>query len=167
MSGTGPPDPGLFLYVQLMQSVDDGFANQVLEPRKNRGNGFVVSTTHQPATTLARSPELSGSSYPRSGEILSQCTNDGQASLRFLYSYLWAREVRRTRHPSVSKGYESAVSLMRDALLFAPTLQLRHATLSQTLDVTHMVPLYFASYRFDLHRLEEAIETLESGRALL
>ncbi|KAH9161533.1 hypothetical protein EDB89DRAFT_2030259, partial [Lactarius sanguifluus] len=163
MSGTGPPDPGLFLYVQLMQSVDDGFANQVLEPRKNRGKGFVVSTTHQPATTLARSPELSGSS----GEIFSQCTNDGQASLRFLYSYLWAREVRRTRHPSVSKGCESAVSLMRDALLFAPTFQLQHATLAQTLDGTHMVPLYFASYRFDLHRLEEAIETLESGRALL
>ncbi|KAH9161527.1 CHAT domain-containing protein [Lactarius sanguifluus] len=104
-------------------------------------------------------------------KLLSQCANDGQASLpdRFLYSCLWAFQARRTRHPSVSKGYESAVSSMRDVLLFAPTLQLQHATLAQTVDVTHVVPLDFASYRVDLqvHQLEEAIETLERGRALL
>src|SRR6266702_2683249 len=32
-----PPDPGLFWYVQLTESVDDGFANELVEFRENRG----------------------------------------------------------------------------------------------------------------------------------
>ena len=55
---------------------------------------------------------------------------------------------------------------MQRALLFAPTLQLQHATLAMS-DVSHNIPLDYASYQIDLGQLEEAIETLERGRALL
>jgi hypothetical protein len=98
-------------------------------------------------------------------ELLSQCVNDGQASLadRSKLACLWASVARRTRHPSVSTAYESALSLMQDTVPFAPTLQLQHATLANS----HSMSLDYASYQVDLHQLEEAIETLERGRALL
>ncbi len=101
--------------------------------------------------------------------LLSRCVNETHASLpkRFAYTCLWAFVARYTRHPSVSKAYESAMSLMQDTLLFAPTLQLQHATLAETHSITHMMPLDYASYQVDLHQLEEAIVTLERGRALL
>ncbi|KAH9011351.1 hypothetical protein EDB84DRAFT_1028880 [Lactarius hengduanensis] len=102
-------------------------------------------------------------------KLLSQCVDDRHLSLpdRFLYTSLWAFAARNRRHPSVSKAYESAVPLMQDTLLSAPTLQLQHATFAKTFHVSHKVPLDYASYQVDLHRLEEAVETLERGRALL
>jgi CHAT domain-containing protein len=101
-------------------------------------------------------------------ELLSQCVKDRHASLsdRFQLACEWASIARRTQHPSVSTAYESAVSLMQAFLLFAPTLQLQHATLV-TLEGAHRVPLDFTSYRVDVHQLVEAIVTLERGRALL
>ncbi|KAH9056779.1 hypothetical protein EDB87DRAFT_1755705 [Lactarius vividus] len=54
------------------------------------------------------------------------------------------------------------MSLMQDTLPFAPTLQLRHATLV-TFDDSHDMLLDYASYQVGLHKLEEAIETLERG----
>ncbi|KAI9428886.1 CHAT domain-containing protein [Lactarius psammicola] len=101
-------------------------------------------------------------------KILSQSANDGLASLpkRFQSACAWALVARCTRHPSVSAAYESAMSLKRDTLPFAPTLQLQHATLTISED-THSMPLDYASYQVDLHQLEEAVETLERGRALL
>ncbi|KAI9454289.1 CHAT domain-containing protein [Lactarius psammicola] len=97
-----------------------------------------------------------------------QRANDKYATLpnRFQFACAWAFSARRTQHPSVSTAYESAMSLKRDTLLFAPTLQLQHATLA-TSDYTHSMPLDYASYQVDLHQLEEAVETLERGRALL
>ncbi|KAH9032343.1 CHAT domain-containing protein [Lactarius deliciosus] len=101
-------------------------------------------------------------------EILSQCVNDGYAALpdRFHMARLWAYFARGFRHPSVSTAYETAMSLMQDTLLLAPTLQLQHATLT-TSDLTHSMPLDYASFLVDLHRFKEAVETLERGRALL
>jgi len=101
-------------------------------------------------------------------ELLSQCVNDGRASLpdRFRFACEWASVARRKRHPSVSTAYESALSLMQDTLVFAPTLQLQHVTLA-TSDDSHSMPLDYASYCVDMHQLEEAIMTLERGRALL
>ena len=101
-------------------------------------------------------------------EILSQWVNDGHANLpdRFQLACLWASVARHTQHTSISTAYESAVSLMQDTLLFAPTLQLQHATLA-TSGHTHSMPLDYASYQVDMHQLEEAIMTLERGRALL
>ncbi|KAI9451571.1 CHAT domain-containing protein [Lactarius psammicola] len=101
-------------------------------------------------------------------KIFSLCTNDGHATLpsRFQSACAWAWFARFTRHPSFSRAYKSAISLMQDTLLFAPTLQLQHATLA-TSDLTHRMPLDYTSYQVDLHQLEEAVETLERGRALL
>ncbi|KAH9170790.1 CHAT domain-containing protein [Lactarius sanguifluus] len=74
-------------------------------------------------------------------KLFSQCANNALASLptRFLHSY---------------------------TLLFSPTLQQQHATLN-AFRSTRTVSLDYASYQVDLHRLEEAVETLERGRALL
>jgi hypothetical protein len=55
---------------------------------------------------------------------------------------------------------------MHDIVLFSPTLQLQHATLAMDDDAQSM-PLDYASYQLDHHQLEEAIEVLERGRALL
>ncbi|KAF8265317.1 CHAT domain-containing protein [Lactarius quietus] len=101
-------------------------------------------------------------------ELLSQCVNDEQGSLlvRLQFACEWAIVARRTQHPSVPSAYESAVSLMQAALLFAPTVQLQHAALAKSHDY-HRMPLDYASYQVDQHRLEEAIVTLERGRALL
>ncbi|KAI9457828.1 CHAT domain-containing protein [Lactarius psammicola] len=100
-------------------------------------------------------------------ELISQCINDGHASLpdRFGLACAWASIARRAKHRSVSTAYETAMSLMRDTLLFAPTVQLQHVTLA-TSDNSGM-PLDYASYQVGLRQLEAAIETLERGRALL
>jgi tetratricopeptide (TPR) repeat protein len=103
-------------------------------------------------------------------ELLSQCVNDGHVSLpeRFLVACIWANSARHAGHPTVSMAYKSALSLMQDTLLFAPTLQLQHVTLSAgTSDRTHRMPLDYASHQFDLGQLEDGIETLERGRAVL
>ncbi|KAI9429151.1 hypothetical protein BJY52DRAFT_1200656, partial [Lactarius psammicola] len=86
-------------------------------------------------------------------KLISQLANDKYATLPDRFQFRM-------------RPYESAISLMQDTLLFAPTLQLQHATLA-TSHRTHSMPLDYASYQVDLHQLEEAVETLERGRALL
>jgi hypothetical protein len=101
-------------------------------------------------------------------ELLSQCVNDKHESLpvRCRWACEWASIARRTLHPSISRAYESAVSLIQDTLLFAPTLQQQHTTLTLSGNL-HRMSLDYASYQVDLHHLEEAVVTLERGRALL
>ena len=55
---------------------------------------------------------------------------------------------------------------MQDTPLFSPTLQLQHITLAMY-NSTQSLSLDYASYQLDQHQVEEAIETLEKGRALL
>ncbi|KAI9441131.1 CHAT domain-containing protein [Lactarius psammicola] len=101
-------------------------------------------------------------------KLVSRCANDAYASIpeRFRFACVWAYTARGERHSSVSKAYESAMALMQDTMRFAPTLQLQHTTLA-TSRHTHSMPLDYASYQVDLYQLEEAVETLERGRALL
>jgi hypothetical protein len=101
-------------------------------------------------------------------EILSQCVNNKHQVIpdRCMHACRWASIAREYQHPSLSTAYESALSLMQDSLLFAPTVQMQHATLVFT-DEYHRMPLDYASYHVDLHQLEEAVVTLERGRALL
>ncbi|KAF8267574.1 CHAT domain-containing protein [Lactarius quietus] len=101
-------------------------------------------------------------------ELISQCVKDRHASLsnRLQLACEWEYVARRTRHPSISTAYETALSLMKEFLPFSPTLQLQHATLV-TNDDCHSIPLDYTSYRVDVYQLEEAIVTLERGRALL
>jgi CHAT domain-containing protein len=101
-------------------------------------------------------------------ELATQCVNDAHVRLpdRLQLACQWTYCARNTQHPSVSTAYETFMSLMQDTLLFAPTLQLQHFTLAAH-KATHRMPLDYASYQVDLQQLEEAIETLERGRALL
>jgi tetratricopeptide (TPR) repeat protein len=101
-------------------------------------------------------------------ELLSQCVDNKHGSLpvRCRLACQWASIARRALHPSISRAYESAVSLIQNTLLFAPTLQQQHATLTLSVDL-HRMSLDYASYQVGLHQLEEAVVTLERGRALL
>ncbi|KAF8262636.1 CHAT domain-containing protein [Lactarius quietus] len=101
-------------------------------------------------------------------ELLSQYVHSAHVSLpdRYQCACLWAHTARYTRHASISTAYKSALSLVQNVPLFSPTLQLQHTTLA-TRNVTYSMSLDYVSYQVELHQLEEAIETLESGRALL
>jgi hypothetical protein len=101
-------------------------------------------------------------------KTISQLANDGRANLpnRLQYACGGALFARCFHHHSVSAVYERALTLVHDTLHFAPTLQQQHATLATSGDCL-MMPLDYASYQVDLNQLEEAIVTLERGRALL
>ena len=102
-------------------------------------------------------------------ELWSQFVSSTHASVpyRFQFACGWAYYARSYRHPSVSTAYKIALSLMQDTVLISPTLQLQHATLATAFDIPQCLSLDYASYRVDQHQLEEAIEVLERGRALL
>ena len=105
-------------------------------------------------------------------QLYSQYVSSTRASVpdRFHLACLWAFVARLNRHPSVSTAYEMALSLMQDTVLFSPTLQLQHDTLatdSYPAISIPSLPLDYASCRVDQHQFEEAIEVLETGRALL
>ncbi|KAH9025978.1 CHAT domain-containing protein [Lactarius pseudohatsudake] len=86
---------------------------------------------------------------------------------RFRLSCGWAFAARWTQHPSVPTAYKSSISLMQRSLSFAPTVSIQHARLIGMGELCQMMPFDYASYQIGLGRFEEAIETLEQGRALL
>ncbi|KAH8978823.1 CHAT domain-containing protein [Lactarius akahatsu] len=86
---------------------------------------------------------------------------------RFRLSCNWALIARRIRHSSVPTAYKTSISLMQRSLSFAPTVSIQHARLVEMSDQCQSMPLDYASYQIDLGRFEEAVETLEQGRALL
>ncbi|KAF8268585.1 CHAT domain-containing protein [Lactarius quietus] len=100
--------------------------------------------------------------------LLSEGTNDPyvREPNQFTFSCLWAVHARRIKHPTTLTAYKSAMSLMQKSLSFAPTVEVQHSRLVAMGDCKTM-PLEYASYQIDLGQFEEAIETLEQGRALL
>ena len=86
---------------------------------------------------------------------------------RFNFVCIWAFRAHAIQHPSTSIAYETALSLMQDIAPFSPTLQLQHTTLTTLSADSHEMPLAYASYQVERGQLEQAIETLERGRALL
>ena len=86
---------------------------------------------------------------------------------RFEAACLWAYLALHTQHPSTSTAFETALSWISDISLFSPTLQLQHATLTRLSPDNREIPLAYASHLVDRGQLEQAIETLERGRALL
>ncbi|KAI9462889.1 CHAT domain-containing protein [Lactarius psammicola] len=68
---------------------------------------------------------------------------------------------------SVLTAYKSAMSLIQRSLSFAPMVSIQHTRLVSMGGDCHKMPLDYASYQIDLGHFEEAIETLEQGRALL
>lgn len=86
---------------------------------------------------------------------------------RFVLACSWAHLARRVGDPSILTAYRSAMALMQRSLYFAPTLQIQHTNLVGMGEDCHRMPLDYAAYQIDLDQIEEAIETLEQGRASL
>ena len=86
---------------------------------------------------------------------------------RFEVACQWAYWSRISGRSSTSTAYESAISLMQDALTLAPTLEIQHSHLVTMRNNIEKLPLDYASYLAHTGQLEEAIETLERGRGLL
>ena len=86
---------------------------------------------------------------------------------RFKFSCEWARVARIHSHPCTSTAYDHALSLMRDSLSFAPTVEIQHSQLVATRGHYETLPLDCASYQVRTGQLKRAIETLERGRALI
>ncbi|KAI9462854.1 CHAT domain-containing protein [Lactarius psammicola] len=101
--------------------------------------------------------------------LMSLATDDqnAQETDRFRLSCQWTLLARGIGHPTTLTAYKSAISLMQKSLSFAPTVSIQHAHLVSMGENCHNLPLDYASYQIHLGRFEEAIETLEQGRALL
>ena len=96
-------------------------------------------------------------------------TSDDQSAIileRLEKAYFWASHARDSGHPSVLIAYQRAMSFMQSFATFAPTLEIQHAHLVSKENISK-TPLEFASYLIHIGRLEQAVETLEHGRALL
>jgi CHAT domain-containing protein len=86
---------------------------------------------------------------------------------RFQLSCQWAFLARYINHPTTLTAYKSAMSLMQKSLSFSPTVSVQHTHLVTMGVLCQTMPLDYASYQIHLGQFEEAIETLEQGRALL
>jgi CHAT domain-containing protein len=86
---------------------------------------------------------------------------------RFQLSCQWAFLARMICHPTTLTAYETAMSLMQKSLSFAPTVSVQHALLVAWGWICQTMPLDYASLYLDFYRFEEAVETLEQGRAIL
>jgi CHAT domain-containing protein len=86
---------------------------------------------------------------------------------RLELSSQWAQYARIISHPSTLTAYKTAISLMQDSLLFAPTLETQHFSLVASRDMYEKLPLDLASYQISKGQADQAVESLERGRALL
>ncbi|KAI9444063.1 hypothetical protein H4582DRAFT_2071659 [Lactarius indigo] len=86
---------------------------------------------------------------------------------RFRLSCEWAILARSIDHPSTLTAYKNAMSLVEKSLSFAPTISTQHTRLVKMGEDGQTMPLDYASFQIKLGRFEEAVETLEQGRALL
>ena len=86
---------------------------------------------------------------------------------RFRLACQWAIIARNIGHPTTLTAYKCAMSLMKSSLSFAPTVPAQHACLVALGENCQTMPLNYASYQINQGQFEEAVETLEQGRALL
>jgi len=102
-------------------------------------------------------------------QLCSMASRDTYTNVqdRLKLSRAWAENARLNGHPTTSTAYETALSLMEDALLFAPTLETQHQHLVSRRNVYEDLPKNMASYEVSRGRLPEAIQALERGRALI
>ena len=101
--------------------------------------------------------------------LMSSAVNDqyAQEPARFSLSCQWAALARSIGHPTTLTAYKFAMSLMQKAFSFAPTVSTQHSGLVTMGETGQAMPLDYASFQIHLGRFEEAVETLEQGRALL
>jgi CHAT domain-containing protein len=102
-------------------------------------------------------------------QLFPELVNDGSAEVfrRFKISCGWAHSARISAHPLISTAYETAMSLMHEALVFSPTLQTQHFHLADVLRESGGLPSDYVSYQIETSQFKQAIVTLERGRALL
>ena len=86
---------------------------------------------------------------------------------RFELACSWAVLARSLGHPTTLNAYKTSMSLLQKSFSFAPTVSIQHARLVAIGKDCQTVPLDYASYQIYLGQFEEAVETLEQGRALL
>jgi len=86
---------------------------------------------------------------------------------RFIFSCKWAHIARVNGHPTASTAYETAIILMEDTLLCAPTLETQHFQLLALRSNCEELPMHYASYEVGRGQLKDAIQALERGRALI
>jgi tetratricopeptide (TPR) repeat protein len=91
----------------------------------------------------------------------------GRAPDRFRLACEWAIVARNAHHPTTLAAYQSAMSLMERSMSFAPTVSVQHTRFVARGTICQTMPLEYASYQIDLGQFDEALETLEQGRALL
>jgi len=101
--------------------------------------------------------------------LFAAAVNDEHMDIlhRFPLSCNWASIAHRHGHPSASIAYDQAISLMQAYLTFSPTLHVQHARLVAARHNMEVLPLAYASLQIRTGRLQQAIETLDQGRALL
>ena len=137
-----------------------------------RGHPYIhFRTVQRLVPSLLNRAELVGREEDRHEAIrlMSSVINDQftRKPDRFRLSCRWAIVARCIGHPTTSTAYKCALSLMQSSLSFAPTVSVQHACLVAMGKYCHTVPLDYASYQINLGQFEEAVETLEQGRALL
>jgi len=98
--------------------------------------------------------------------VASKDTHAG-APIRFKVSCDWAFYARLDGHPTTSTAYETAIILMEDTLLCAPTLETQHFQLLAFRSDFEELPMDYASYEVSRGQLKDAIQALERGRALI
>jgi len=102
-------------------------------------------------------------------ELTSIASKDTYTNVpdRLEFSHGWAEAARHHGHHTTSAAYETALSLMEETLLFAPTLETQHLHLVSRRHVYEELPKNMASYEVSRGRLTHAIQALERGRALI
>ncbi|KAH8984790.1 CHAT domain-containing protein [Lactarius hatsudake] len=86
---------------------------------------------------------------------------------RFHLSCQWVILARNIGHPTTLTAYKSAMLLLQKSLSFTPTVSVQHARLVAMGEFCQTMPLDYASFQIESGRLDEAVEILEQGRALL
>ena len=107
--------------------------------------------------------------FEESIQLCPELVNDasGEVFIRVKIPFFWATAARINRHPSASIAYETAMSLLQETLVFCPTLQTQHLRLAQAFREGGRLPSDYASYQIENGQVEQAVETLERGRALI
>jgi CHAT domain-containing protein/tetratricopeptide (TPR) repeat protein len=102
-------------------------------------------------------------------QLCLELANDtsGEVFTRFRISCIWAIAARANRHPSASIAYGTAMSLLQETVVFSPTLQTQHHHIARAVIEERRLPLDYASYQIQNSQFEQAVETLERGRALI
>ena len=102
-------------------------------------------------------------------QLCSMASKDPYANVpdRLRLSYTWAENARRHGHHTTPTAYETALSLLEDNLLFAPTLETQNFHLVSQCNFYEELPKSMASYEISRGRLSDAIQALERGRALI